>query len=210
VSMCIPANARMGRSSQLIACCPDAEASSRGDVANVLQYDSPAFDMFKAALPDAIRWCFRAGGPRLGGTVKAPDPALRSMELCPQLFSGNPSSLVWSVVSARRTELGMWNVAVPDTVSKPAQGGLLYFDPSMTLSDGAALVSSAGYFDNHNVPPWDTWLCLADDRFLVSWVPPAYAALVDAGIDVNPEGCILWARNADTPFTQVLRGQGLL
>jgi hypothetical protein len=179
-------------------------------VGNVLQFDSPALDMIKAGLPDAVRWCARAAPPRPGTKAEAPDPALRSMVLCPQLFTADVRALLWSVVSARRSALGTWAQPVPETVSRPSGGRLLCFDPSMTLSDGAALLSSGGFFDNHNVPPWDTWLCFADDRYLVSWVPPAFVDLVDDGIEVNPEACILWAADVKTPFTDVLRGYELL
>lgn len=174
-----------------------------------MHYDSAPFDVFKAALPDTVRWCQRRAGTPGNGSLTAPDPALRSMELCPSLFSFGPAPLVWSVVNARRNSLGTSCDAVPDSVQKPG-GRLLYFDPSTTLSDGAALVQSQGFFDNDNVPPWDTWLCFSDDGFVVSWVPPGYLDRVDAGVEANPERCIMWAHEADTPFTSLLRTHGLL
>jgi len=34
----------------------------------------------------------------------------------------------------------------------------LVVEPTQSLFDGAARVASSGYFDDNNVPPWDTWV----------------------------------------------------
>jgi hypothetical protein len=104
--------------------------------------------------------------------------------------------------------------------SAPAQdiadGRLLLFNPEDTLADGAAEVASNGFFDLDNVPPWDTWVCyVVEDAeryrsYLISWAPPQLVAMADAGIDVNPEGCILWAADLDAAFTRRLRQAGIV
>jgi len=76
-----------------------------------------------------------------------------------------------------------------------AGGRLLQYAPDENLCDGAAEYSSKGFFDVTNVPPWDTWICFVEP-YLVSWVPPRLLDLASTGIDVNPEGCILWAPDA--------------
>jgi hypothetical protein len=120
-----------------------------------------------------------------------------------------------------------------------AGGRLLLFAPDETLSDGAADVSSGGFFDSDNVPPWDTWVAYIDDlaidpqfdhpwflgayhdyqkithqpmplSYLVCWVPPCLLEVAEAGIDVNPEECIEWLADRDTDFTRALQGTGLL
>jgi hypothetical protein len=60
-------------------------------------------------------------------------------------------------------------------------------------SANAATVASGGFFDVDNVPAWETWLYF-DGKSLLSWVPPRLISKVQFGIDVNPEGCIKWAR----------------
>jgi hypothetical protein len=101
-------------------------------------------------------------------------------------------------------------------------GRILLFDPSATLTDGAAEIASGGFFDVDNIPPWDTWVCFVYeatyrtsqsrgfDGYLVSWVPPYFIECVNAGIEVNPEQCIGWADEMDTEFTRMARSLGLL
>ena len=67
-----------------------------------------------------------------------------------------------------------------------AHGKLLLFSPEETLSDGAARYSSKGFFDDENVPPWDTWVAFCEP-YLISWVALQLVELVNAGIDANPE-----------------------
>jgi hypothetical protein len=71
-------------------------------------------------------------------------------------------------------------------------GRLLLYTPSENLACGAAEVSSNGFFDVNNVPPWDIWVSFSD-RTLVSWVPPALIDVAQMGIYANPEACIRWA-----------------
>ena len=71
-------------------------------------------------------------------------------------------------------------------------GRLMLFAPEDNLADGAAEYVSMGFFDVDNVPPWDTWITMFG-KYLVSWVPPQVIRLVQEGLDVNPEQCILWA-----------------
>ena len=76
--------------------------------------------------------------------------------------------------------------------SEPLGGRLLLYAPEDNLACGAAEYSSMGFFDVDNVPPWDTWIVMLG-KYLVSWVPPQLIRLVQEGMDVNPEQCILWA-----------------
>jgi hypothetical protein len=71
-------------------------------------------------------------------------------------------------------------------------GKLLLYSPDENLADGAARYASRGFFDDDNVPPWDTWVAFSDDT-LLTWVPPQLLELAQRGIDVNPECCIRWA-----------------
>jgi hypothetical protein len=71
-------------------------------------------------------------------------------------------------------------------------GKFLLYAPNENLFDGAAQYSSKGFFNVDNVPPWDTWVCFFGE-YLVSWVPPQLLELANAGVEANPEQCILWA-----------------
>jgi hypothetical protein len=113
--------------------------------------------------------------------------------------------------SFRLNEFGTnapWAEAVAEVVSKRSQmpgrismeeglrlstnGRLLFYYPHENLACGAAEVSSNGFFDVNNVPPWDIWVDFSE-RTLVSWVPSTLLEAAQMGIDMNPEGCIRWA-----------------
>lgn len=74
------------------------------------------------------------------------------------------------------------------------------FEPAHTLSDGAAYVASHGYLDEHNLPPWDTWVAVVPSprgelgvAGLLCWVPSWARGHVEDGMAVNPEACLHWA-----------------
>jgi hypothetical protein len=48
------------------------------------------------------------------------------------------------------------------------------------------------------------------ESYLVSWVPQTLLPLVRTGIVVNPESCIEWLADRETPFTQALDALHLL
>jgi hypothetical protein len=96
-------------------------------------------------------------------------------------------------LAQRRGEHLRFEQRYPSDPASNLQGGrLLLYAPDENLFDGAAEVQSKGFFDVNNIPPWDTWICFFE-QYLVSWVPPKLLKLANAGIDVNPEGCIFWA-----------------
>lgn len=132
-----------------------------------------------------------------------------------------------AVERANRLRLGYKVNDYPNASADDLAGGrILLYDPYNNLFDGAAESETYGFFDIDNVPPWDTWVCCVGSEdgieetsqryaypyysFLVSWVPPQFVELVDEGIKVNPEACILWATNIDSPLTRQLKEAGLL
>ena len=159
-----------------------------------------AFDKvpFERRLAETIAWCAqRAPG-------SDPRTSLRSEAMCPSLLSVDRATSVAGVVGYRANVVG----PVPLVGGRESlRGGrLLVYFPDDDLACGAAEVQSEGFFDVHNVPPWDTWIALADDgpranisfqQYLVAWVPPDLVACVSAGIEVNPEQCIAWLDDSD-------------
>lgn len=89
---------------------------------------------------------------------------------------------------------------------------LLLAGLGQSLDDGAAEGNSLGYIDIHDVPPWDTWLCLVDIQdpqtgavvsCLLSWVPAWAATLVDRACAVVTHGVLSWATYTDGAITPV-------
>ena len=83
-----------------------------------------------------------------------------------------------------------------------AGGCLIAYSPDSNLACGMSEVETKGYFDVNNTPPWDTWVALLDapnvrhwESSLIAWDPPAFVPLVQAGINVIPEQCVLWLAN---------------
>lgn len=123
------------------------------------------------------------------------DAQLRSPELRPILpfdFHREKWTGIVKTVISRRAEKLQLQKRSPMPANDLAGGKVLLFSPEETLSDGAARYSSKGFFDDDNVPPWDSWVAFFD-QYLISWVPSQLVELVNAGVEVNPEQCTLWA-----------------
>jgi hypothetical protein len=86
-------------------------------------------------------------------------------------------------------------------------GRFLLYAAEENLADGAAEYASFGFFDVDNVPPWDTWVTMFG-KYLVSWVPPQLFRLVQQGLDVNPEQCIVWADNPSVSKEPIMGALG--
>jgi len=123
---------------------------------------------------------------------------LRTPILCPDPFVSEQSvaereRIVGTLAEKRADQLRLDHRYPLALVDDLAGGRLLQYAPDENLCDGAAQYSSKGFFDVDNIPPWDTWICFIEP-YLISWVPPRLLELANIGIDVNPEQCILWAR----------------
>jgi hypothetical protein len=59
------------------------------------------------------------------------------------------------------------------------------------------------YYVIDPIPSWRV-------SYLVSWVAPPLVPLAHNGVVANPEGCIEWLADRDTPFTQALQALHLL
>jgi hypothetical protein len=91
-----------------------------------------------------------------------------------------------------------------------AGGCLIAYSPDSNLACGMSEVETKCYFDVNNTPPWDTWVALLDapnvrhwESSLIAWVPPAFVPLVQAGINVIPEQCVLWLADCPASLQQV-------
>jgi hypothetical protein len=138
---------------------------------------------FQVRLAETMAWCTtRDWGD-------APSDGLRTVELRPNHPEGS-------------------DMIVPPLT----RGRLLAFNLDETLSDGAANLASYGFFDDNNIPAWDTWIMYVTGdtahtprdwswtSYLLSWVPEVFVDVVSDGIAVNPEECIRWATDLASPF----------
>lgn len=97
-------------------------------------------------------------------------------------------AMVNDIAAARAAAL---RAAPPSDPPVERGAHVLGFLPAGSLFDGAAQWESLGFFDVENTPPFDLWLDYAGGC-LYSYVPAPLVALADAGVEVNPEGCIFW------------------
>ena len=82
-----------------------------------------------------------------------------------------------------------------------------------TLADGASAVASMEFFDDFNVPAWDTWVGLFSENranILVSYIPESFIDFVQAGIYMNIEGCIEWLEDTQTNVAKELLNKGII
>lgn len=128
---------------------------------------------------------------------KGLDPKLLVEGAFPDELTSVTQETVEHLVVQRRARL----VNPASAVESPLdQGGVLWYQPQQNLCDGAAEAESEGFFNVHNVPPWDTWLGFRrlsrgasyEKWVLFAWVPPWCLSKAAGGVNVNPEECIGW------------------
>ena len=165
---------------------------------------------FDQRLAEAVTWCCDHA------VASDPKYSLRYESLYPSILSETRADVVLSVLMYR----GEW---LRQQRSKPItkdrglrQGRLLCYFPEANLADGAAEVASEGFFDINNISPWDTWVGLyrSDVRdmsqqvYLISYVPKEFMRQAGRGVEVNPEQCIMWLYDTNTPIGNELRSEG--
>ncbi len=164
---------------------PDAESTRETASSESSAPDS--LDAFREQVAETVSWCTRRVG------AGPPAEALRSLLLVP------PPALPWpetlrSVADRRRQQLGRsWWRSL-----EPLGGGvLIHYRPTPPHSRGAAREASAGYFDDRDTPPWDTWVSYVEhpgSSYLIAWVPREALAAATAGLAAAP-GSLAWAND---------------
>ncbi|MDH4130314.1 MAG: hypothetical protein OEW17_00065 [Gemmatimonadota bacterium] len=160
-----------------------------------------SFEPFQERLAETISWCLRA--VKLGPLATA----LRTMAFVP------PPALPWpetvrAVAEARLKTLGRsWR----RTLDPLGGGELLIHLPRHVGSSGGAGEASGGYFDAHDLPPWDTWVSWLEEpqrAYLVCWVPPEAMEVVAAGMAVAGESLAWLASTANPVQGRLKRASG--
>jgi hypothetical protein len=145
-------------------------------------------------LREAQAWCVSRAD------LARPKECLRSEELRPPLLLPSRLETVDAVRRRRKTLLGHRHFSsdlAPEVAS--ASGRLIAYNPDFNLACGTSEYETDGYFDVDNTPPWDTWVALLDvpnaqhfETSLIAWVPPVFVSLVQAGIKLIAERCVMW------------------
>lgn len=193
-------------------------------------------DHFRLRLAETIAWCSRRleyySQPNAWGHFNGlRDPRLRppTLEVRSREHNAEGERVISRVKEPHEIE------AIVDTlaeqralslldrhmVTKPienlAGGRLLFYYPYDNLADGFSEIESEGFFNSENEPPWDTWVAFISEmtsegnaRYLVSWVPPQMLNHAEAGVHVNPEGCVVWTPYREGEFSTQLRDANLL
>ena len=158
-------------------------------------------------ISEAAIWCSQR--ELLGRSLRSPelDPfAILDMPSFPhdresirawsEMFRDNYRRAIPWINQTRSELLKTAGIAVPDAVNLLTKSKLLLYEPSETVSDGAAEVASRGFYDLKDAPPWDTWFLYENDAVFCC-VPEHAISAAQAGIDVNPVDCIHWANWSD-------------
>jgi hypothetical protein len=165
---------------------------------------SSSLEPFIQRVAETVAWCLpHADAQDARGSLR-PD-ALRPRTLEASYFA-----------AVRHVAPGWYEMRGLQPVPRDLRGGrLMVYFPDAELSDGAAEVESGGFFDVFNAPPWATWVAFAEDegvdldisfrRYLIAYVPPVFLDACAAGIEVNPEECIVWLEDADVAFRDLLQ-----
>ncbi len=171
-------------------------------------------------IADAVLWC----STRLN--LKKAKDCLRSPELAEaaeswrgngdfkRLAEAERRAVIEAVADARARRVR----GLPAPPEKAAKGKLIFYSPDGTWFDGAAQYVTHGFYDESDMPPWDTWLCYVTEArdasdyypsYLVAWMPERCAHVADDGAAITPASCIMWAGALDSPFTRWLKENGL-
>ncbi len=96
------------------------------------------------------------------------------------------------MITAKRSDLlGVHPQSALPSMGDLRGGRLLLYVPSENMNDGASAMSSAGFFDDYDAPPWDLWVAFSAG-IMLSWVPAQLIELAQSGIDANAGDCIRW------------------
>jgi len=164
---------------------------------------SASLEPFLQRLADIVARCNHAADPAdPRNSLRPPDRRPRTLE---RGYFG----------SVRSVAAGPWLRSQSTAKRGDLSGGrLLVYFPDADLCDGAAEAESGGFFDVFNAPPWATWVAFAADdtssdsayaQYLIAYVPEVFIDACTAGIEVNPEECILWLEDTDVGFADLLR-----
>ena len=131
---------------------------------------------------------------------------LRSEQLRLRLLHDGPYDVVRDLGQRRQNRLRYNHLPVSDESPLLVAGKFMLYFPDENLSDGYAERVSDGFFDEDNLPACDTWVSFFSEeaqpprsasRYLLCYVPAPFIDAAEAGIEGNPEACIIWLDQSD-------------
>lgn len=167
-------------------------------------------DDLEAQISEAARW----GALRCAEGASA--ASLWEHDLAPRPLETNRWHALHDVGALRRALLPR-----DTTFDAPVPGRFLVYFPDADLCDGAAASASEEFFNDYNCPPLGTWIGYFDDAtdeavadpaysgYLLCWVPEAFIAGANAGVNANPEACIRWLDETEVRVRPALRALSL-
>lgn len=179
-------------------------------------------------MAETIQWCT----PRIN--MNDIENSLRSTELDPKIEDPDPynhtgpGEYIAAVMNWQKAvnELGKKRAALlrqqnsypTKPVEKLKTGRLLLAFVDQSTVDGAAPLNSDGFFDDFDIPAWDTWVEFLwaeqglgyRDICIVCWIPDEYEQWVDAGINNNSDLSIAWANPVYSFIREDLEKNGIL
>jgi hypothetical protein len=161
----------------------------------------------KNALRETQVWCTARAD------LARPKECFRTEKLRPQPLLPTRFTVVDDVRQNRSRLLGYQHSSSDPCPEVATAGGrLIAYSPDANLACGVSEVETEGYFDVNNTPPWDTWVALVHapmaqhfETSLIAWVPPMFVRLSQSGIDVIPEGCVMWLDDCPQSLRQMWR-----
>jgi hypothetical protein len=149
-------------------------------------------ELLCARLAETVAWC--------DALMSLED--LRSKTLSPSLFHDGPDDLVRALGRSRQLQLRYRNMQVGYQSPVVATGRFMLYFPDENLADGYAESVSGGLFDVDNLPAYDTWVSFFSEedyprQSARRYVPAPLIDAADAGIEGNPEECIVWLDQSD-------------
>ena len=155
-----------------------------------------AFDAaeFLQRLAEVVAWC---ASPESATVDVGPWRALRRVP-APFELAFTETVEAAAVIRARRLEFLTDDAVTAARESLATAGGqLVVFVPDGSLSDGAAVRDSKGFFDDHNTPTAASWVAVYGESqpnitgaVIIAWAPPSIRDGVREGVYINPEYCI--------------------
>ena len=174
-------------------------------------------EQFLLALRKTVSWC--------NGKIDASQPksCLRSDELRTIIEkNGQDPNAVWNSSRLISDVLQERDAQIVEQTSEKIDGRVLLCAYDYTNHNALTDSETEGYFDEHDNPPWDTWICeipclsglssksdyreswppnigsaLGDggpfEVILAAWVPKVFIGAVDRAIEVECVGMLLWA-----------------
>ena|SRR5882724_9516793 len=156
---------------------------------------------FKTRLMETMTWCTQ----RL--VIDDPVNSLRAASLRPPgLRLGDRlrvkfPKIVNTICEERADAVALWLQNGPEPFTDLGSGRLLLCTSvTESIPDGNVTAWSKGFYDDDDLPPWDAWICYADDlnpEYLISWVPPEWIELARFGVESHFLGCMKWADMTD-------------